>query len=105
MKDRSEPRKKDRRQYTFNITLAAVAGQVGCLTVGVIIGSLLAGLWLDNRFDMLPLFTITFLIISMPVTLIMMYKFVIAATSRIKFDLPEEKDSPSEEVEVGRKDS
>lgn len=102
MTDNGDQPEKDRGQNAFNLTLAAVAGQVGCVTVGIIIISMLAGLWMDNRFDASPLFTITLLVLSMPVTLITMFKIVRAATSRIKIDLPPKKESPQEEVEFGR---
>ncbi len=75
---------KDRQQYTFNLALAAVASQVGCLTLVIIFGALIAGLWLDRVFETKPLFTILFMVGSMPVTLYVMYKVVTTATSRMK---------------------
>jgi F0F1-type ATP synthase assembly protein I len=75
---------KDRRQYAYNLTLAAVAGQVGCLTLVIIFGALIAGLWLDRSFATKPLFTILFMLASMPVTLYLMFRVVQGATSRIK---------------------
>lgn len=76
--------KTDRAQYAFNMTLAAVAGQVGCLTLLVIIGTLLGGLWLDARLDTKPLFTVLLLVGSIPVTIILMFWVVRKATSHIK---------------------
>jgi F0F1-type ATP synthase assembly protein I len=75
---------KDRRQYAYNLTMAAVAGQVGCLTLVIIFGALIAGLWLDRTFATKPLFTILFMIASMPITLYVMIQVVQGATSRIK---------------------
>ncbi|MBW8009919.1 MAG: AtpZ/AtpI family protein [Chloroflexi bacterium] len=102
MTDNGDQPEKDRGQYAFNLTLAAVAGQVGCITVVIIIISLLAGLWMDNRFETTPLFTIILLVLSMPVTLITMFKVVRATTARMNFDLPPKNESPQEEVEFGR---
>ena len=70
--------------YVFNMTLAAVAGQVGFLTLFVILLSLFGGLWLDNQFDTKPLFTLILLLASVPITLVMMFWIVRSATSRIK---------------------
>jgi F0F1-type ATP synthase assembly protein I len=75
---------KDRRQYAYNLTLAAVAGQVGCMTLVIIFGALIAGLWLDRTFATKPLFTMLFMIASMPVTLYVMFRVVQAATKRIR---------------------
>jgi F0F1-type ATP synthase assembly protein I len=75
---------KDRFQYAMNLTLASIAGQVGCLTLVIIFVALFAGLWLDRYLDTKPLFTIVLLIGSVPVTLFLMFRVVKAATSRIK---------------------
>jgi ABC-type transport system involved in cytochrome c biogenesis permease subunit len=81
----SQPEKqgKDRFQYAMNLTLASIAGQVGCLTLVIIFIALFAGLWLDRSFDTRPLFTIVLLLGSVPVTLYLMFRVVKAATSRI----------------------
>jgi F0F1-type ATP synthase assembly protein I len=76
----------DRVRSALNLTLAGVAGSVGCLTVLIIIIALLAGLWLDNQLHTRPTFTIILLIGSVPVTLIAMFWVVRQATARIKPD-------------------
>lgn len=73
-----------RLQYALNLTLASVAGQVGCLTVVVIFVALIGGLWLDKWLGTRPLFTILLLVGSVPVTLFLMFRIVRAATERIK---------------------
>ncbi len=80
----SEPQDKDRQQKAYNLALAAAASQVGCLTLVIIFVALIAGLWLDRTFATKPLFTILFMIASMPVTLYLMFKVVRSATSRMK---------------------
>ena len=75
---------KDRFQYAMNLTLASIAGQVGCLTLVIIFVALFAGLWLDRYLETKPLFTIVLLIGSVPVTLFLMFRVVRAATNRIK---------------------
>jgi F0F1-type ATP synthase assembly protein I len=79
-----EPKKTKPARYTLNLTLAAVAGQVGCLTVVIIALALLAGLWLDNQFGTRPLFLVGLLLGSVPVTLVVMFWVVRQATSRIQ---------------------
>lgn len=91
---------KDRCQYAMNLTLASIAGQVGCLTLIIIFVALFAGLWLDGRMDSKPMFTISLLIGSVPVTLFLMFRVVKAATKRIK--LIENKETPEEEQNSGR---
>lgn len=84
MSQSGEKSNNDRSMRAFNLTLAAVAGQVGCLTLLIILFALFGGLWLDNRFDTRPVFTVILMIGSVPVTLIAMFWVVRKATSRIR---------------------
>ena len=52
-----KPAPVDRRSKILNLTLASVAAQVGCLTLVIILGAVLGGLWLDNRYGSKPMFT------------------------------------------------
>lgn len=69
---------------TFNMTLATVVGQVGCLTPIILIGALFAGLWLDKALDTRPVFTIIFIVVSAPVAVVALIYIVRKATSRLK---------------------
>ena len=88
---------KNSGKRTFNLTLAAVASQVGCLTIFIVFGALIAGLWLDTHFDTRPLFTVGLMIASIPMTLIIMFWIVKRATSRIKSNTEQENNSPETE--------
>jgi len=66
------------------MTLAAVVGQVGCITPVILIGALFAGLWLDRQFETKPLFTILFIVGSAPVSVVILYRIVKSATERLK---------------------
>jgi ABC-type transport system involved in cytochrome c biogenesis permease subunit len=101
----NQPEKQDnnRLQYAMNLTLASIAGQVGCLTLIIIFLALFAGLWLDRYFDTRPLFTIVLLIGSVPVTLFLMFRVVKAATGRIKpIENSEAKHIPTIEEDADR---
>jgi F0F1-type ATP synthase assembly protein I len=84
MSQTSDPSDKNRKQYVFNLTLAAVAGQVGCLTTVIVLAAMLVGLWLDNQFGTRLVFTIIFLVGSVPVTVVTMLWVVRKATAKIK---------------------
>jgi formate hydrogenlyase subunit 4 len=75
----------NKKQYAFNLTLAAVAGQVGCLTLIVILIALFLGMWLDTRIEnSYHVFTLILLAASVPVTIVLMFWVVRSATSRIR---------------------
>ena len=82
----SQTRQKEgnKRQYTLNMALAAMASQVGCVTLLFVVVALLTGLWLDNRFDTSPLFLASLLIASVPITVVVMLWIVRSITARIK---------------------
>jgi|CXWL01.1.fsa_nt_gi uncharacterized membrane protein YcfT len=75
---------KNNTQYALNLGLAGFAGQVGCLTLVIIMAALLGGLWLDNQFGVKPLFTVLFLIGSVPITIFVMFRVAMSAISKIK---------------------
>ncbi|MEX1247282.1 MAG: hypothetical protein WEA61_02270 [Anaerolineales bacterium] len=78
--------RKKTEPSAMNMTLAAVIGQVGCLTVFIVLAALLGGLWLDSQFQTRPIFVIGLLLASVPVTLILMFWVVRKATARMQSD-------------------
>lgn len=102
MDNSEKPHKSKRRQDAFNFTIAVVVGQVGCLTVLIIVLALFAGLSLDNAFGTRPWFTIILLVASVPVTLVAMFAVTRWTTSKMIIPEPEKEESPQEEAEVGR---
>ena len=94
----SENGQKRDKQYYVNLALAAVAGQVGCLTLIIIIAALFLGLWLDSRFDTRPVLTLVLVFGSLPVSLIMMFVVVRGATKRIKHGSFNQKEKSQDET-------
>ena len=80
--------KPDRRQYVLNLTLAGLAGQVGFITLAIVVAALLLGLWADNSLSTRPLFLIVSLLASVPVTLFVMYRVAMGFVRRIQTDSP-----------------
>ncbi len=76
--------KRSRKQYAWNLVLASVVSQVGCLTTVIVVGALLLGLWLDARFGTKPWLTVVLLVGSVPVTLVMMFWIVRRLTAQIR---------------------
>ena len=93
--------KGGRRRYWTNLTLAGIAGQVGCLTLVIIAGALLLGLWLDAQFNSRPLITLILLVVSVPISLGTMFFVVRQAVKRIKSNVPAQKSDQPEEAGHG----
>jgi MFS-type transporter involved in bile tolerance (Atg22 family) len=91
-----KPKPENRKDKIMNLTLASVAAQVGCLTLVIILGAVLGGLWLDNQYDSKPMFTVGLLVASIPISLTIMFIVVKFAVSKIKTKLPEKTENIKE---------
>jgi F0F1-type ATP synthase assembly protein I len=80
--DSRKPPKAEKKDYLFNATTAVVLGQVGFLTLVIILVSVGAGLWLDQHFATRPLFTLILVLGSIPISLILTVRTVKRALSR-----------------------
>ncbi len=94
MSSQGEP---ERKQSFINLTLAIVAGQVGFLTLVIVLGAVLGGLWLDSRFGTRPVITLLLVVISIPVSVLVMLAVVRSAVSRIKARVEQARQNRQEE--------
>ena len=78
------------------LTLAAVTGQVGCITIVVTLGAVLLGRWLDRIFDLDPILTIGFTLLSLPITMFSIFATVRWTTARM-LNPEQDKSVPEEE--------
>jgi F0F1-type ATP synthase assembly protein I len=58
---------------------SVIGVQVGCMAVVVTIGALLLGLWLDGQLHTRPWLTIILLLISMPLSVYIIFRFALRA--------------------------
>ena len=56
----------------LNTLLVVMIGQVGCLTLVIILASVFGGLWLDNAFGTKPVFTLVLLFAGIPISVFVM---------------------------------
>jgi F0F1-type ATP synthase assembly protein I len=62
---------KDHRNVISTLLIVLV-GQMGCLTLIIILVTVLSGLWLDNTFHTKPIFTLVLLLTGIPLSVILM---------------------------------
>ena len=72
------------RQTMVSTLLIVVIGQVGCLTLAVILASVFGGLWLDNTFGTKPVFTLVLLFAGIPLSVLLMLYVSRKALARLK---------------------
>ena len=71
MSDREQD-SNQKSSNTKNYLLAVLVGQVGIVTLGIILAAVLGGLALDKYLGTKPWFTIGFLVASIPVSILLM---------------------------------
>ncbi|HXF86687.1 MAG TPA: AtpZ/AtpI family protein [Anaerolineales bacterium] len=73
--------------------LIVMVGQVGCLTLIVILASVFGGLWLDKVFGTKPVFTLALLFAGIPVSVIVMLTVARKTLARLKEEVEKEKET------------
>ena len=73
-----------------NLALAGMMSQVGCVTVVIVVGALLVGLWVDSLFNTRPLFTVGFLLMSIPVSLYSLVRVALSTAAQFRSEISTE---------------
>ena len=68
----------------LNTLLVVMVGQVGCLTLIIILASVFGGLWLDKTFGTKPIFTLVLLFAGIPVSVFVMLIVARKTLARLK---------------------
>ena len=68
----------------LNTLLIVMIGQVGCVTLVIILASVFGGLWLDNYFGTKPVFTLVLLFAGIPVSVFVMLVVARRTLARLK---------------------
>ncbi len=74
----------EERKNIINTVLIVMVGQVGCLTLIIVLASLFGGLWLDRTFNTKPLFTLILLFAGIPLSVVLMLLTARRTIARIK---------------------
>jgi F0F1-type ATP synthase assembly protein I len=80
------PRSETRRQEALRTILIVLVGQVGCVTLLVIMVSVLAGLWLDAQLHTKPVITLALLLAGIPLSVLLMLQVARRTLARLVGD-------------------
>ena len=78
-----EPSDPGRHNVIWTLLIVLV-GQVGCLTLVIILAGVVAGLWLDGHFHTKPWFTLGLLLAGIPLSVLLMLQVARRTLSRLK---------------------
>ena len=73
-----------------NLVLAGMVSQVGCVTVVIVVGALLSGLWADSLLHTQPLLTVLFLLVSIPVSVYCLVRVALSTAAQFQSDIKHE---------------
>ncbi|HKJ40336.1 MAG TPA: AtpZ/AtpI family protein [Anaerolineales bacterium] len=82
------------RSILTNVLIVLI-GQMGCLTLVIVLASVFGGLWLDKIFDTKPVITLALLFAGIPVSVLLMLNVGRKTLARMKDDLEKESDTSS----------
>ena len=71
-------------QSILNTLLVVMIGQVGCLTLVIILASVFGGLWLDKVFGTKPVITLVLLFAGIPLSVFAMVTIARRTLARLK---------------------
>jgi F0F1-type ATP synthase assembly protein I len=75
----------DRRKVIWTLLIVLV-GQVGCLTLAIMLASVVGGLWLDAHFHTKPMFTLALLLAGIPLSVLLMLQVARKTLSKLKHE-------------------
>jgi F0F1-type ATP synthase assembly protein I len=78
----NRPDDDNQREFRSAVTITVVG--VAVVTFVILLVGIFLGLWLDRLLGTRPWFTVGLVLISIPVTLVLMFRLVKYATSRIR---------------------
>ena len=84
---------EQRGRKSLSTLLIVMIGQVGCLTLVIILASVFGGLWLDNAFGTKPVFTLALLFAGIPVSVLVMLVVSRRTLARLREQAEKEENS------------
>ncbi len=83
MSQSNDPSSKNPWLLAFNMKTLTVGGEVGCLTLIIVLAAVFGGLWLDNLFNTKPMITVVLVLASAPVSLVLTFWIAMRAVKNI----------------------
>ena len=79
---------KIRPPQSFSLRVVAIGGEVGCITLIVVLAAVFGGLWLDRMLGTKPIITFILVIASAPAALFLTFRIALRAINDMNAKLP-----------------
>ncbi len=84
MSQNNTPQEKPHWMAAFNSKVLTVGGEVGCITLVIVIVAVFGGIWLDRTLGTRPLFTVGLVVLSAPLSLVLTFWIARRATQDLQ---------------------
>jgi F0F1-type ATP synthase assembly protein I len=94
---------KNRPLQDYNLRVVAIGGEVGCITLAIVLVAVFGGLWLDRILGTKPVITFLLVLASAPLALILTFRIAIRSIQGMTANHPQptggKPDSSKEEAD------
>ncbi len=73
-----------------SMPVIALGGQIGCVTLVLVLVAAFGGIWLDNFLGTKPLLTVLLILGAAPLSLFLTYKMAIQAVNKVNLPAPQD---------------
>ena len=81
---------KPLQSVSASMPVIALGGQIGCVTLVVVLVGAFGGIWLDNLLGTKPLLTIIFVLGAAPLSLYLTYLMAVRAINKVNLPPPQD---------------
>jgi MFS-type transporter involved in bile tolerance (Atg22 family) len=94
----SDPNNKNSWMTAFNMKALTVGGEVGCLTLFIVLVAVFGGIWLDRVFDTKPVIMLILVLGSAPLSLVITFWIAKRAVKDMNMSKAPEQESKKKEI-------
>ncbi|MFC1997542.1 AtpZ/AtpI family protein [Chloroflexota bacterium] len=81
---------KPLQSVSASMPVIALGGQIGCVTLVIVLAGAFGGIWLDNLLGTKPLLTILLVLGAAPLSLFLTYKMAVSAINKVNLPAPQD---------------
>jgi hypothetical protein len=81
---------KPLQSVSASMPVIALGGQIGCVTLVVVLAAAFGGIWLDNLLGTKPLLTLILILGAAPLSLYLTYLMAVRAINKVNLPLPQD---------------
>ena len=97
-----KPTQKGNTTVSYPMSVAVIGTQVGCVTLAIVLASVLGGMWLDRQLGTKLIFTFLLVIVSAPVSLLLTFRIAMRSMKNITKNT--ESHSPADGKRIAEKE-